>query len=208
LHNVAHSGVRIHPTAIVEDDVVIGADTSVWDNVHIRSTAHIGANCIIGGKTYIAGETSIGDMVKINAFVYICSAVTIEKGVMVSAGTVFTNDRFPRSTTPDLSELRSSAVDEHTLPTLVREGATIGAQCTIGNDLTIGRFAMIGMGSLVTKSIGDFVLAVGSPARAIGYVCRCGSPLVRFANERPPASGSATCSCGRVYTFGAEGLGE
>ena len=207
--NVAQqAGVRIHPTAIVEDDVAIGAGTSVWDNVHIRSSARIGANCIIGGKTYIAGETSIGDMVKINAFVYICSAVTIEKGVMVSAGTVFTNDRFPRSTNPELTELRSSAVDEHTLPTLVREGATIGAQCTIGNDLTIGRFAMIGMGSLVTKSIGDFVLAIGSPARAIGYVCRCGTPLVRFENETPPRSGSVKCSCGRGYTFGAEGLGE
>jgi acetyltransferase-like isoleucine patch superfamily enzyme len=93
---------------------------------------------------------------------------------MISAGTIFTNDRFPRATTPDLKYLRPSEPDEHTRPTLVREGATIGAGSTIGNDLTIGRFAMIGMGSLVTKSVPEFHLAIGQPARSIGCVCRCG----------------------------------
>ena len=88
----------------------------------------------------------IGNRVKINAFVYICTAVTIEDGVMISAGTIFTNDRFPRATTPDLRELRSSAPDEQTLPTLVREGATIGAGASSGSGFTIGRFAMIGHG--------------------------------------------------------------
>src|SRR5277367_4249138 len=173
---------RIHPTALIEKDVALGDGTSVWDNVHIRFGAKLGEQCIVGEKTYIAYGVSIGHRVKINAFVYICNAVTIEDGVMISAGTIFTNDRFPRATTPDLKQLRPSDPDEHTLPTLVREGATIGAGCTIGNDLSIGRFAMIGMGSLVTRSIPDFHLAIGHPAKSIGAVCKCGQPLLRFGD--------------------------
>src|SRR5579884_1160053 len=119
--------VMIHPTALIEEGVRIGAGSSIWDNVHIRRSASIGEECIIGEKSYIAYDVKIGNRVKINAFVYICAAVTIEDGVMISAGTIFTNDRFPRATTSDLKRLRSSAPDEHTLPTLVREGATIGA---------------------------------------------------------------------------------
>ena len=179
--------IRIHPTAIVEENVQIGEGTSIWDNVHVRRSTVIGDECIIGEKTYIAYEVKIGSRVKINAMVYICNAVTIEDGVMISAGTIFTNDRFPRATTPDLQKLRSSEPDEQTRPTLIREGATIGAGCTIGNDLTIGRFAMVGMGALVTKSVPDFHLAIGHPAVSVGYVCRCGQLLLRF-----PPKGSAT----------------
>lgn len=171
---------RVHPTAIIENNVQLGRDTSVWDNVHIRHDTEIGDECIVGEKTYIAYGVKIGDRVKINAMVYVCNAVTIEDGVMISAGTIFTNDRFPRATTPDLKQLRSSDPDEHTLPTLVREGATIGAGATIGNDLTIGRFAMVGMGSVVTKSVPDFHLVLGSPARSVGCVCRCGQLIVKF----------------------------
>ena len=155
--------IKIHPTAIIEDGVKIGEGTSVWDNVHIRHGAEIGEECIVGEKTYIAYDVKIGNRVKINAMVYICAAVTIEDGVMISAGTIFTNDRFPRATFPDLKTLRPSEPDEHTLPTLVREGATIGAGCVIGNDLEIGRWAMVGMGSVVTKSVPDFHLVLGSP---------------------------------------------
>ena len=192
--------VRIHPTAIVEDGAVIGRGSSVWDNVHIRHHARIGHECIVGEKSYIAYDVVIGHRVKINAFVYICAAVTIEDGVMISAGTIFTNDRFPRATTTDLKQLRSSAPDEHTLPTLVREGATIGAGCTIGNDLSIGRWAMVGMGSLVTKSIPDFMLALGAPAVPVGCVCRCGQLLHRFAAGTTPADQPLTCrECGRRY---------
>ena len=173
--------VRIHPTALIENNVEIGAGTSIWDNVHIRHSSTIGEECIIGEKTYIAYGVHIGHRVKINAMVYICNAVTIEDGVMISAGTIFTNDRFPRATTSNLQHLRSSDPDEHTLPTRVKAGATIGAGCTIGNDLSIGRFAMIGMGSLVTKSVPDFHLAIGHPAKSVGAVCRCGQLLLRFA---------------------------
>ncbi len=172
--------IRIHPTAIIEEGVRIGEGSSVWDNVHIRHGAEIGEQCIVGEKSYIAYDVKIGHRVKINAMVYICAAVTIEDGVMISASTTFTNDRFPRATTPDLKTLRDSAPDEHTLPTLVREGATIGAGCTIGNDLAIGRWAMIGMGSLVTKSVPDFHLAIGAPARSVGAVCKCGQLFHKF----------------------------
>jgi acetyltransferase-like isoleucine patch superfamily enzyme len=192
--------VRIHPTAIIEDGVQIGAGTSVWDHVHIRHSTRIGEQCVVGGKTYIAYNVRIGDRVKINAFVYVCTAVTIEDGVMISAGTIFTNDRFPRATTPDLKQLRPSEPDEHTLPTLVRAGATIGAGCVIGNDLVIGRFAMVGMGSLVTKSVPDFHLVIGSPAASVGCVCRCGHLLRRFALPGVASVEQVACvACRRRY---------
>jgi len=193
--------VRIHPTAIIEDEVQIGDGTSIWDSVHIRHGATIGEECIVGEKSYIAYDVHIGNRVKINAFVYICTAVTIEDGVMVSAGTVFTNDRFPRATTSDLKRLRSSAPDERTLPTRVCAGATIGAQCAIGNDLVIGRFAMVGMGSLVTKSVPAFHLVIGRPAHSIGYVCRCGIILAQIADLDLRREHQLRCAdCGLRYS--------
>jgi acetyltransferase-like isoleucine patch superfamily enzyme len=192
--------IRIHPTALIEDGVEIGDGTAVWDNVHIRGPSTIGRQCIIGEKTYVAYGVQIGDRVKINAFVYVCNAVTIETGVMIAAGTTFTNDRFPRATTSDLAALRDSGPDEHTYPTLVREGATIGARCVIGSDLEIGRFAMIGMGAVVTRSVPDFHLAIGHPARSIGIVCRCGEPTARFDLAPEAFTGPVTCcACGLAY---------
>ncbi|MBK8151022.1 MAG: N-acetyltransferase [Acidobacteria bacterium] len=188
---------KIHPTAIIEDNVAIGEGTSVWDNVHIRHGASIGEQCIVGEKSYIAYDVRIGDRVKINAMVYICAEVTIEDGVMISASTTFTNDRFPRATFPDLKTLRPSEPDEHTLKTLVREGATIGAGCTIGNDLEIGRWAMVGMGSLVTRSVPDFHLVIGSPARSIGAVCKCGQLFHRFDGDSKRVE--RACECGLEY---------
>lgn len=182
----------IHPTAIVEDRVELGAGTTIWDNVHIRGPARIGSDCIIGEKTYIAYGVTIDDRVKINAFVYVCTGVTIERGVMISAGVVFTNDRYPRAATPDLSELFGSGPDEHTLATRVREGATIGAGAVIGPGIVVGRFAMVGMGSIVTRSVPDFTLVRGNPAKPAGFVCRCGEPLA--------GDGDVICSrCGLAF---------
>ena len=193
---------RIHPTAIVDDAVAIGDGTSIWDNVHIRAGAQIGSECIIGEKTYIAYDVRIGSRVKLNAHVYVCAMVTLEDGVMVSAGTVFTNDRFPRAATPDLDQLRPSEPDETTRPTLVRRGATIGANCTIGCNLTIGRFAMVGMGSVVTRTVPDFYLVLGNPARPVGVVCRCGESVYRFEGSTGDANGEVVCgACGRRYAI-------
>jgi UDP-2-acetamido-3-amino-2,3-dideoxy-glucuronate N-acetyltransferase len=192
---------RIHPTALVEDGVEIGGGTAVWDNVHIRAPARIGEECIVGEKTYIAYGVDIADRVKINAFVYICTGVTIETGVMIAAGVVFTNDRHPRATTSDLSALRPSEADEHTLPTRVRAGATLGARAVIGCDLEIGRFAMVGMGAVVTQSVPDFHLVVGNPARPVGLICRCGLPMLKFADRVPKSVYALQCgACDLPYS--------
>jgi len=193
---------RIHPTARIEDGVHLGEGTSIWDHVHVRGPGtRVGTDCIVGEKTYIAYGVEIGDRVKINAMVYICAGVTIESGVMISAGTLFTNDRFPRATTPDLGMLRSSAPDEHTLSTRVCEGATLGAGCVVGCGLEIGRFAMVGMGALVSRSVPPFHLVIGQPARSIGCVCRCGAPFLRFnPGTKPPDRDRVSCSaCGLWY---------
>jgi UDP-2-acetamido-3-amino-2,3-dideoxy-glucuronate N-acetyltransferase len=202
--------VRIHPTARIEEGVAIGGGTVIWDHVHIRGPGTtIGAECIVGEKTYIAYGVAIGNRVKLNAFVYVCNAVTIEDGVMVAAGTIFTNDRFPRATTVDLRRLRSSGPDDHTRPTLVREGATIGAGCVIGNDLAIGRFAMIGMASVITHPVPDFHLVVGHPARSIGMVCRCGEPFVRHAPGAKPEFREYRCAvCGLRYAVESDRVRE
>jgi acetyltransferase-like isoleucine patch superfamily enzyme len=200
--------VRIHPTAIIEADVSLGPGTSVWDSVHIRRGAVLGDECIVGEKTYIAYGVRIGHRVKLNAMVYVCFGVTIEDGVMVSAGTIFTNDVFPRATTPDLLQLRSSDPDEETRATLVAEGATIGAGCTIGSDLRIGRFAMVGMGSVVTRDVPDFHLVVGSPARSIGAVCRCGYPIARWPAGEPQDQQVGCLKCAREYRITAGAVSE
>ncbi|MCP4202867.1 MAG: N-acetyltransferase [bacterium] len=191
----------IHPTAIVEDGVRIGPDTALWDHVHVRAPTRIGQGCLVGGKTYIAYGVEIGNRVKINSFVYICTAVSVEDGVMIGAGTIFTNDRYPRAATPNLARALGSEPNEETLSTRVREGATIGARSVIGCDLEVGRFAMVGMGSVVAGSVPDFHLAVGNPARSVGFVCRCGRPFAKFDPASPPASIEHRCpKCAYAYT--------
>jgi acetyltransferase-like isoleucine patch superfamily enzyme len=194
---------QVHPTAIVEEGVEIGPGTRVWDNVHIRRGARIGRDCIVGEKTYVAYGVEIGDLVKINAFVYICAGVVLERGVMVSAGTIFTNDRYPRATTPELDALRSSEPTEETLSTRVREGATLGAGSRIGPGLTVGRFAMVGMGAVVTRSVPDFHLVVGHPALSVGVVCRCGHLLQRIEVGGGIQGILACARCDRRYEASA-----
>lgn len=207
----------IHPTALVEEGVVLGAGTRVWDNVHIRRGARVGHDCIVGEKSYVAYDVVIGNYVKINAAVYICAGVAIEDFCMLSAHTVFTNDRFPRSGRRDLTGLETSDPTGETLLTRVGRGVTIGANATIGPGVHLGEFAMVGMGAVVTREVPPHALVVGNPARIAGWVSACGHPLLR-GHENAAGPGAAasgpgaaarelTCErCGRVYVRDAEGL--
>jgi len=201
---------RIHPTALIEDGVVIGDGSSVWDNVHLRHGANIGKSCIIGEKTYIAYDVKIGDYCKLNASVYVCANVTISDYVMLSAHTVFTNDRFPRSFDRTLDGLASSDPNEETLSTHVGVGVTTGANVTIGPGLKIGDFAMVGMGSVVTRDVPAHGLVIGNPARLVAWLCACGPTLVKAGQwEKDGAGARYTCErCGRIYQRVSEGVKE
>jgi acetyltransferase-like isoleucine patch superfamily enzyme len=203
-------GCRIHPTALIEEGVTIGGETSVWDNVHIRHGARIGKNSIIGEKTYIAYDVRIGSYCKLNAAVYICAGVTISDYVMLAAHTVFTNDRFPRAFDRTLDALASSDPNEETLSTTVGAGVTTGANVTIGPGLAIGNFAMIGMGSVVTRNVPAYGLVIGNPARLAGYVCACGPVLVKLPQlEKDSNDAKYACArCGRKFEKTEAGLKE
>jgi len=195
-----------HPTALVEDGVTMGVNTRVWDGVHIRKNARIGHDCIVGEKTYIAYGVVIGNYVKINAVVYICAEVEIEDFVMISAHTVFTNDRFPRSGNKELTGLETSDVTEETLKTVVRRGVSIGANATIGPGLTLGEFSMVGMGSVVTRDVPPHALVVGNPARVAGWLCACGHPLVKGKAGTPIPPELHCERCRRDYVREGEGV--
>lgn len=191
---MAGDAPRIHPTAEIEPGVEIGARTAVWSGAHLRGPGTVvGADCIVGERTYLAPGVRVGDLVKVNANVYLCTGVTLADAVMVGAGVVFTNDRYPRATTPDLRTLRPSEADDSTLPTRVETGATVGAASVVGCDLTIGRFAMVGMGALVTRSVAPFHLVLGRPARPVAIVSRAGAPILRFSGARPPDREELVC---------------
>jgi acetyltransferase-like isoleucine patch superfamily enzyme len=188
----------VHPTALVEEGVSLGLNTRVWDGVHIRREAKIGHDCIVGEKTYVAYGVVIGNYVKINAVVYICAEVEIGDFCMISAHTVFTNDRFPRSGNRELTGLETSAVTEETLKTHVRRGVSIGANATIGPGLTLGEFSMVGMGSVVTRDVPAHALVVGNPAKVVGWLCACGHPIFKGRDKTP--QGKLSCErCGREY---------
>jgi acetyltransferase-like isoleucine patch superfamily enzyme len=186
--------VTVHPTAEIEEGVEVGVGTAIWSGVHVRGPGtRIGDDCIVGERTYVAYGVEIGSRVKLNASVYVCTGVTIEDGVMIGAGVIFTNDRYPRAASVDLRTLLPSGPDERTLPTLVEAGASIGAGSVIGCDLVVGRFAMVGMGSVVTRSVAPFHLVVGQPARPVAVVSRAGAPLVRFSGARAPDRDELVC---------------
>ena len=143
--------------------------------------------------------SEIGSRVKINASVYVCTGVRIEDRALISAGVVFTNDRYPRAFDPETGELASSDPDESTLATVVGEGATIGAGAIIGPGIRIGAYAMVAMGSVVTRDVPAYGLVVGNPARNQGFVCLCGTPLGRSQKSgRYRQPGETSCEhCGR-----------
>lgn len=170
----------IHPTATVEDDAIIGEGTYVWQNAMVRRGAKLGEGCILGYGVHIDTDVVIGHRVKIQNYVSVYHGVTIEDGVFVGPHVVFTNDKFPRAINTDGTLKRGD--DWVVSETLVGYGSSIGANSTIVCGITIGKWAMIGAGSVVTKDVPDYGLVVGNPARLIGYVTPEGERV-----DQPPA---------------------
>ena len=186
----------IHPTAIVEEDVVIGEGTRIWHFVHVRKGARIGKNCNIGKGVYIDTGVVIGNNVKIQNFVSVYRGVTLEDDVFIGPHATFTNDLFPRSFNKEWK----------IVPTLVKRGASIGANATIVCGVTIGRYAMVGAGAVVTKNVPDFGLVYGNPARLKGFVCYCGRPLREEDKTREERNYILykCSSCGRIVKIKRE----
>jgi len=159
---------KIYKTADVSDKAKIGKSTVVWNNTQIREGADIGRNCVLGKNVYIDHDVKIGNNVKIQNNSSIYYGVTIEDGVFIGPHVCFTNDKNPRATLSDgsLKKLEDWGLSK----TLVKKGASIGANATILPGLSIGEWAMIGAGSVVTKNIQNFGLVVGNPAKLVGFV--------------------------------------
>lgn len=165
----------VHPTAEVSAQAHIGAGTRVWNQVQVREHAYIGGSCNIGKGVYIDAHVRIGSYVKIQNHVSVFEGVTLEDGVFVGPHVCFTNDLLPRAITPD-GKLKSTD-DWVITPTLVKYGASIGAGSVILCGVTIGEFALIGAGSMVTRDVPAHALVFGNPARQHGHVCRCAHRL-------------------------------
>jgi len=176
--------VRIHESSYVDDGVTIGAGTTVWHFCHVLSKVAIGRGCSIGQNVMIGPKVTIGNGCKIQNNVSIYEGVTLEDDVFCGPSCVFTNVTNPRSHVSRKSEYQ---------PTLVRRGASIGANATVVCGSTLGEYCFIGAGAVVTGHVPAYALMVGVPARRIGWMCRCGVRLV-------PAGATATCgSCGTRY---------
>jgi UDP-2-acetamido-3-amino-2,3-dideoxy-glucuronate N-acetyltransferase len=178
--------VRIHPTAEVAPSASIGPGTSIWNQAQVREEVRIGADCVIGKNAYVDAGVVIGDRVKVQNNVSLYHGVTVEQGVFIGPHVCFTNDRVPRAVNPDGS-LKTDA-DWQVSATLVRRGAALGANATILPGVTIGRWAMVGSGSVVTHDVAEYELVVGNPAHRIGSACPCGGPL-RDADDGTPFHG-------------------
>jgi len=159
--------IYVHPTAAISPQAQIGEGTKIWNQAQIRENAVIGARCVISKNVYIDAGVSIGSGVKIQNNVNVYHGVTVEDDVFLGPSMTFTNDRFPRAFQGDFT------VSE----TLVKRGASIGANATIRCGIVIGEYAMVGSGSVVTRDVQPYALVVGNPARQTGWVCKCGGRL-------------------------------
>ena len=158
----------IHPSAVVDEGAVLGADCRVWHFAHISAGARIGTGCSFGQNVFVANDVRIGDFVKIQNNVSVYDAVTLEDEVFCGPSVVFTNVHNPRAAVARKNEYR---------PTLVKRGATLGANCTVVCGTTIGRHAFVGAGAVVSRDVPDFALVVGVPAKPIGWMSRHGERL-------------------------------
>jgi len=170
----------------------VGAGTNIWNQAQVREDARIGAGCVIGKNAYVDTGVVIGDHVKIQNNVSLYHGVTIEEGVFIGPHVCFTNDKVPRAVNRDGTA--KTDADWSVSPTLVRFGAAVGANSTILPGVSIGRWAMVGSGSVVTHDVADYELVVGNPARRLGSACPCGEPL-RDADDGTPFRGRCP-SCG------------
>jgi UDP-2-acetamido-3-amino-2,3-dideoxy-glucuronate N-acetyltransferase len=157
-----------HPTSIIDENVIVGKGTKVWHFCHISSGVKLGVDCVLGQNVFVGKNVSIGDQVKIQNNVSVYAGVRLEDGVFCGPSVVFTNVINPRSRIERKQEIKR---------TLVREGASLGANCSILCGVTLGRFSLIGAGSVVTKNVPDYALMVGNPAQQIGWICECGATL-------------------------------
>jgi UDP-2-acetamido-3-amino-2,3-dideoxy-glucuronate N-acetyltransferase len=186
-----------HDSAVVDPGATIGDGSKVWHFCHVSSGARIGARCVLGQNVFVANDVVIGDNVRVQNNVSVYDAVTLEDDVFCGPSMVFTNVVNPRADVP-----RKHAYK----PTLVRRGATLGANCTIVCGVTIGRWAFVGAGAVVTADVPDFALVVGVPARRIGWMSRHGErldlpPLIDAGGEREaacPATGERYLLRGKV----------
>lgn len=175
-HAALPDTVFVHPSAEVEDGARVGEGTKIWHVAHIRSSARIGSGCVIGRNVYVDANVVIGDLVKIQNNVSVYQGVTIEDEVFVGPSAVFTNDLRPRAQNPDWE----------ITPTLVRKGASIGANATIVCGVEIGSYAMVAAGAVVTKSVLPYQLVAGNPARPLGWVNERGEVVSRDITNPPP----------------------
>jgi len=171
--------VFIHDTAEVSKDANILDGTKIWNLAQIRENVSIGRNCVISKNVYIDHSVKIGDNVKVQNNVSIFFDAEIESGVFIGPHVCFTNDKFPRAINPDgtLKSGGSGTTDWEVLKTIVKKGASIGANSTILSGISIGSWSLIGAGSVVTKSVPNHALVIGCPARVAGYVCKCAKIL-------------------------------
>lgn len=187
----------VHPTATVEAGATLGAGTSIWHHAQVRAGAHVGANCVVGKGVYIGADVHVGDRCKIQNYALVFEGASVADGVFIGPAAVLANDRFPRAITPE-GQLKG-AHDWALGRVVVEEGAAIGAGAIVVPDARIGRWSMIGSGSVVTADVEPHQLVVGNPARAIGWVCMCGRRL-------SPAGSEWVCSaCGRSYRLPEKG---
>jgi acetyltransferase-like isoleucine patch superfamily enzyme len=165
----------VHPSSDVSPKAAIGENTKIWQQCQVREAVVLGRNCILSKGVYIDAGVQIGNNVKIQNGISIYHGVTLEDGVFCGPHCVFTNDKQPRSINADGS--LKGADDWVVSETLIKTGASIGAHATIVCGVTVGQWAMIGAGSVVTRDVPDYGLVYGNPARLHGFVCPCGEKL-------------------------------
>jgi acetyltransferase-like isoleucine patch superfamily enzyme len=172
---------RIHTTAEVSPKAQIGEGTSIWNQVQVREDAVIGENCILSKDVYVDYGVVIGSNVKVQNGVSIYHGVTVEDGVFVGPHVCFTNDKYPRAINPDGSLKGGS--DWQVTEILIQKGAALGARSVVLPGVTVGKWAMVAAGAVVTRSVPNYGLVVGHPARLRGFVCPCGLRLEPGSTE-------------------------